>query len=153
MPAAAPALKPLSWFAGRAALTVIGAAALCALPAWLWTGREGLVSLAVALAICGVGALAGRLAQQQVFERTEGPQRAVNAMLAGLGVRMFATLGPALGVIVARPFELMPFAVWLLVGYVLLLCLEVFVALREFGQNHGPSRTEDASSEVSEGNG
>ena len=151
MEAGAPELKPFAWFVGWAAATLVGAFVLLALPAWLWTGANGLLALGTALSICWMGALVGRAVQQQVFATIEGPQRTVNAMLAGLGVRMFVTLGLALGGIVAEPFEMMPFAVWLLVGYVLLLCLEVFVALREFGQNHGPNRTDDASSEASEG--
>ena len=133
-----PTLRPFAWFVGLAAVTVLGVGALCAFPAWLWTGPDGLLALGVALSICWMGALAGRAAQQAIFRVVEGPQRVINAMMGALGVRMFTTLGLALGVIVAKPFELLPFAVWLLVGYVALLGLEVFAALREFGQNHGP---------------
>ena len=146
-----PKLRPFPWFVGWAAATLVGAFVVFAFPAWLWQGTDGLLALGVALSICWLGALAGRAVQHQIFATVEAPQKTVNAMLGGLGVRMFVTLGLAIGVIVARPFDLMPFAVWLLGGYVLLLCLEVFVAMREFGQNHGPIGTGDGPDAESSG--
>lgn len=133
-------------FATKAALIVIGVYAVAAWPAHLWDGSDGLLGLALAGGIGFVGALVGYAAQCAVARIVEGPTRGISAINAGLGSRLLVTLALSLVVVIVEPFRLMPFAVWLLLYYVALLCLEVFVALREFGQN--PGSTEQPGTET-----
>lgn len=134
-------------YAGKAFAVCAGVYALAAWPASLWDGRDGLVGLAIAGGLCFVGALVGQMVQRAVFRVSEGPMSGVNALNAGIGSRLLVTLALSLVVVMLEPFRLMPFAVWLLLYYVSLLCLEVFVALREFGQNPGSTQQSGVDSE------
>ncbi len=133
--------------AGRALAIVVAVYAVAAWPAHAWDGRDGLVGLGIAGLVCFVGALVGQLVQRAVYRVVEGPTRGVSALNAGIGSRLLVTLALSLVVIILEPFRLMPFAVWLLLYYLSLLCLEVFVALREFGQNPGSTESTGGDSE------
>ena len=135
------------WFAVRALLVVLGCAAVLAWPAWAWDGSDGLLGLGLAGALCFVGALAGQGVVRAVYRVVEGPTRGITALNAGIGSRLLVTLALSLVVLILEPFRLLPFAVWLLAYYVSLLCLEVFVAVREFGQNPGSTQSTGVVSE------
>lgn len=100
-----------------------------------WQPEDGALQLGLAVLIGAAGALAGAFVSGLVLGLTEGPQARVNALYAAIGVRMLATLTGALVVVLMAPFALLPFGVWIVVQYVLLLGLEVFVSLRDLGQN------------------
>ena len=128
---------------------LLGLGLLLGWPAWAWNGMDGVRALGVAMAITWVGAFAARLATEAVRRRIDGPQGSVHALMAGLSARLFLSLGLALVVVVMEPFALVPFAVWILVGYLSVLGLEVLAVMREFGQNPGP-RAEDGSEDVTD---
>lgn len=138
---------PFRWFALRALLVVAGVFAVAAWPAWAWAHREGLLGLGLAGALCLAGALVGHAVSRAVHRVLEGPTRGTSALNAGIGSRLLVTLALSLVVIIVEPFRLLPFAVWLLLYYVSLLALEVFVAVREFGQNPGSTRSIGVDSE------
>ena len=57
------------------------------------------------------------------------------------GLRLLLlTLAISLPVLLIKPFPQIQFVVWLAANYLLHLALEVFVSLRDLGQNHGPSQ-------------
>ncbi|MDJ0972931.1 MAG: hypothetical protein QNJ98_00550 [Planctomycetota bacterium] len=135
------------WFAVRALLVVVGCFAVVAWPAWAWDGTDGLIGLGLAAALCFVGALAGQGVVRVVYRAVEGPTRGITALNAGIGSRLLVTLALSLVVLIMEPFRLLPFAVWLALYYVSLLCLEVFVAVKEFGQNPGSTESSGVDSE------
>ena len=57
-----------------------------------------------------------------------------------LTTRLLATLFLTVPVMFFKPVPMPPFAAFLVVHYVAQLVLEVFVSLRELGQNHDPRR-------------
>ena len=121
-------------------VTVVLAAA-CAWPAWAWQGSEGLAALGIAAVVCLAGAVAGRLLGMLVRSTDASPRGAVTATQAGMAARLVVTLLLSLPVLLGRPFDVKPFVVWLGVQYLAQLALEVFVSLRELGQNRGPTGT------------
>ena len=129
----------------QALLLTLLVGALLAWPAHAWKGSEGLVSLAVAGALCFVTALLGRVPRLFVREGTTSPLAHANATMAGTGIRVLLTAVGALIVILTKPFETLPFVLWLVVFYSVLLVLEVFVSIRGFGQNHPDSGSQAAN--------
>ena len=122
------------------ALAVVLTAAL-AWPAHAWQGRDGLLSLGAAAAVCLVGAVAGRGVGALMRGMDPSGAAAPTATQAAIGARLVLTLALSLPVFIAKPFAMAPFAVWLGAHYLSQMALEVFVALRELGQNHDPTRT------------
>lgn len=117
----------------------LGLFALCAWPAHLWGGREGLATLATAAGICLLGAVVARVAGEMLRRLDPGEDAGPRAVQASIGVRMLVTLVASLPILLIKPFPQIQFVVWLATNYLLHLGLEVFVSLRHLGQNHGPS--------------
>ncbi len=121
-------------------LTVLVTAAL-AWPAHAWKGREGQLGLGLAGLICLIGAAAGRGIGSLMRGVSAGDDQAAQATQAAIGARLILTLALSLPVFVVKPVPMMPFAIWLGVHYLAQVVLEVFVSLRELGQNHRPTGT------------
>ena len=112
-------------------------------------GPDAVRSLGCAVGIAWAGTLLGRLLEALVLtKRAHDDARAVQGAMAGTIGRLFSTLGMLVGVIAIEPFPLLAFGLQAGIAYVSLLALEVFVNLRDFGQNPG-----DRGAEVSAGNG
>jgi hypothetical protein len=114
----------------------VGAA--LAWPAWAWGGREGLAALGVAAAIGWLGAAVGHALRAWLARRLSGPGAAVSAVQAGMAARVLLTAFLALPFFLLDVFARVPFATWLVLHYLAQLVLEVFVSVRELGQNPGP---------------
>jgi len=121
-------------------VTVLVTAA-AAWPAHAWAGRAGLQALGLAAAICLLGALFGRIAAIAIAGLDPGPEAGPHGVQVGILVRLMTTLAMTLPVVLMEPVPPVPFAAWLGLHYLAQLALEVFVSLRELGQNHGPTRT------------
>lgn len=102
--------------------------ALLLYPGWLWWGELALIHSAAAWALCIVP---GAAALAWAMSKNVAPETRALSVLAGTGVRMFATLGG--GLILT---ELLPetftkiFWLWVGVFYLLLLALEVILLVR-----------------------
>jgi len=118
----------------------VGIFAACAWPAHAWGGRAGLAALGTAAGICFIGALVARVAGEVLRRLDSGDDAGPRAVQAQMGVRMLVTLAISLPVLFIEPFPRIQFGVWLAANYLLHLALEVFVSLRDLGQNHGPSQ-------------
>lgn len=109
-------------------------------------GPDAIRSLGCAVGIAWVGTLAGRLLEALVLhKRKHDDARAVQGAMAGTIGRLFTTLGMLVGVIAIEPFPLLAFGLQAGIAYVSLLALEVFVNLRDFGQNPGDRGAEASS--------
>ncbi len=124
------------------ALSLLVAVAACALAAWpanAWAGREGLQALAWAGAIGWLAAVAGHLTAHLLTGLLPGPGAAIQALQAGMGVRLLITLIGATPIFLLKLVPTLPFTAWIALHYLAQLVLEVFVSLRIVGQNPGPS--------------
>ena len=92
-------------------------------------------SLLGAVGISVLGALAGRAVHMALVTLAPGGQEPPTAPLAGLGARLLLSLVAVLVVVGLKPFPLMAFAIQMAVAYLALLCLEVFVNIRELGEH------------------
>lgn len=131
----------------------VGFTLLAAWPAYAWGGTAGLAALGTAAGICLFGALVGA-AVGQLFRRLDpGEDAGPKAVQAAIGMRMMVTLAASLPVLLVKPFPQVQFVVWLAANYLLHLFLEVFVSLRDLGQNARPSRggAEPPAADLSEG--
>jgi len=117
----------------------LGLFALCAWPAHLWGGGEGLAALGAAAGICFLGAVVARGAGELLRRLDPGEDAGPRAVQASIGVRMLVTLVASMPILLIQPFPQIQFVVWLATNYLLHLGLEVFVSLRHLGQNHAPS--------------
>ena len=97
-------------------------------PGWHWLGGAALVQSAVAWVLCVVP---GAAATAWALGRNQTAETRTLAVLAGSGIRMFATLAGGLILTELWP-EAFPKVFWLWVGvfYLLLLALEVIVLVR-----------------------
>ena len=111
---------------------------LAAWPAWAWGGEAGLQALGVAGVICLLAAAAARLVTALLKGLSSDASAAPQAIQAGIGVRMMLTLAASLPVFLTDWLPQKQFVVWLGLHYLTQLALEVFVSMRELGQNHGP---------------
>lgn len=98
------------------------AGALGAWPAWALAGVRGLWGLAVGVGVALLGALLGHL--PRLFFR-RGPDAVLHAALAGVGIRLLATLALALVAIFSFPFPREAVAMGLVLAYLSLLAIEV----------------------------
>ena len=124
-----------------AALLAVLVTALLAWPYDAWIGDAWLPTLALAGGICLIGALAGRLAGRLLVGLNPAPDEAPKATQLAVAVRLILTLFLVLPAVLLRWVPGMPFVVALGVHYLAQMALEVFVALRELRQNHGPIGT------------
>ncbi len=124
-------------------LTVLVAVVL-AWPAWAWGGEMGLVALTVAGGICLIAAWLALVPRLFLSVGPQSDANESNAVLAATGVRLLATMVGALVVLMAKPFDTWQFIAWLAAFYSVHLVLEVFVSLRDLGQNHARSGTRDS---------
>jgi hypothetical protein len=109
---------------------VVALAAVGAWPTHAWAGVEGLVALAWAAGIALVGAVLGSAVGAVAQVDGSFPARAQAALL-GMAVRMFATLGGTLAVLLSRVVAARTaFAVWVAVLYLALLALETATLVR-----------------------
>jgi len=106
----------------KATLVVAAVTAAAAWPVHAWAGPEGVIALALAAAVCLVGAILGRI--PHLFFR-KGPDAIFHAALAGLGLRLLGTLALGAPLLLFTSLPQMPFAVGLVVVYFSLLLLEV----------------------------
>lgn len=113
-------------FGGGYALRVLGVGLLCfglgAWPAWALAGPAGLAGLAVGVGVALLGSALGHL--PLLFFR-RGPDAVFFAALAGVGVRLLATLALALVAVFALPFPREAVAIGLVLAYLSLLAIEV----------------------------
>ena len=107
-------------------------------PAWAWGGEAGLRALGLAGLICLLAAAAARLVTAALKGLSTDASAAPQAIQAGIGVRMILTLAASLPVFLTHWVPTKQFVVWLGLHYLTQLALEVFVSMRELGQNHGP---------------
>ncbi len=121
------------------ALAVLVTAA-AAWPAQAWRGQRGLLALGLAGSICLLGAVVGRLASPALVRLDTSADAGPHRVQIGILVRLLVTLALTLPVILLEAVPALPFAAWLGVHYLAQLVLEVFVSVRELGQNHGPTR-------------
>lgn len=98
-------------------------------------GSDATWSLVIAVSISVVATLAGRATHMALLKLAPGGQEPPTAPLAGLGARLLFSLFAVLIVVTQKPFPLMAFAIQAGLAYLALLCLEVFVNLRELGQH------------------
>jgi hypothetical protein len=106
----------------KAVLVLTAVAAVAAWPVYALGGARGLEAFGVALAVCMVGAVLGRL-PHLFFKR--GPDALFHASLTGLGLRLLGTLAVAAPLLLFSGMERVPFAIGLVVAYFALLVLEV----------------------------
>jgi len=125
----------------QATLLAAAVTAVCAWPAHAWAGGPGLAALGIAAGVCLLGAVIARGAAKALQGLDPSDDAGARGVQAGIAVRLLATLGMTLPIIVWEPVPAMPFAAWLGAHYLAQLALEVFVSLRELGQNHGPNGT------------
>jgi hypothetical protein len=127
-------------FALLAAATVVAACALGAWPTVRIAGDGALAGTAIAAGIALVSALVGYL---PVARTAAAPlERRAQAFLAGLGLRLFLTLGVLLAVWVGEVPHKKVILLWTGVLYLALLFLEIVVVARGLvraGQNGGPA--------------
>lgn len=122
-----------------ATLLAVLATALLAWPYEQWVGDAWLATLGLAGGFCLLGAAAGRLAGVLLVGLDPAPEEAPKATQLAVAVRLLLTLFLVFPAIVWRWVPGMPFVVALGVHYLSQSALEVFVALRELRQNHGPT--------------
>jgi hypothetical protein len=124
------------------------AAGLGAWPASAWAGEVGRHAMLLGVGMALLGALVGLV--PLLVGAARGATGASMALLAlvAMGLRMFCTLAGALVVLLADLAPAGPFGLGLVLGYLALLAVEVFVTVKEFGQNPSPHGTEDAHAEV-----
>ena len=108
-------------------------------PAHAWKGGDGLLGLALAGLICMLGAVGGHLVGGLMRATNPAADAAPQATQAATGARLVLTLLLSIPVFVGKPVGTMPFAIALGIHYLAQMALEVFVSLRELGQNHRPT--------------
>jgi hypothetical protein len=110
---------------------VVALAAVGAWPTHAWAGAEGLVALGGAAGIALAGALVGSAVGGVVGRDGSFEGRAQGALLA-MGVRMIATLGATLAVLLGGALAArVPFALWVTVFYLALLAVETGGLVKE----------------------
>lgn len=123
---------------GAVLLLALGVSAALAWPAHAWEGAAGLAALGLAAGVTLVGAVAGRLVLVALRKLDTAPDAGPRALQAGMAARLLATMALTLPVVVLRPVPGVAFVAFLGAHYAAQLVLELFVSLRELGQNHGP---------------
>jgi hypothetical protein len=127
-------------FALAATTTVVAVCAAGAWPTVRVAGNGALPGMAVAAGIAVLTALLGYL---PVARTASAPlERRAQAFLAGLGIRLFLTLGILLAIWVGEAPHKHVILVWTGVLYLVLLFLEILVVARGLvraGQNGGPA--------------
>jgi hypothetical protein len=113
----------------------VAVSALAAWPAWLWGADTGLLALGLAAGVCLIGAVLGRVVLGLMLRLNDSPEGTSAAIQAAIGVRLLGTLVLCLPVVLAKWVPNLQLAVWLVLHYVAQLVLELFVLLRELGQN------------------
>ena len=131
---------------------VVVVCALAAWPAWLWGGEEGLLALGVAGLICLLAGALARVATAALKGVSTDDSAAPQAVQAGIGVRLILTLAASLPVILTHWVPQKQFVAWLGLHYLSQMALELFVSMREVGQNHGPIDATQSESEDSDAN-
>jgi len=116
----------------------LGVSALAALPAWAWGDQAGLRALGLAGLICSVSASAAHLAAAALRRLSTDERAGPQAVQVGIGVRLLLTLAASLPVILTHGVPQKQFVAWLGLHYLAQMALELFVSMRELGQNHGP---------------
>ena len=124
-----------------ATLLAVLVAAVLAWPYEVWIGDAWFATLALAGGICLIGAACGRLAGALLVGLNPAPEEAPKATQLAVAVRLLLTLFLVFPAIVWKWVPGMPFVVALGAHYLSQMALEVFVALRELRQNHGPTGT------------
>ena len=124
-----------------ATLLAVLVTALLAWPFDAWIGDAWLPTLALAGGLCLIGAFAGRAVAVLLVGLNPAPEEAPKATQMATAVRLLLTLFLVLPAILMKWVPGMPFVVALGVHYLAQMALEVFVALRELRQNHGPTGT------------
>ncbi|MGE0193082.1 MAG: hypothetical protein AB7T63_13695 [Planctomycetota bacterium] len=143
MAAARPA--PPAVQVARLVGVALAAFGLAAWPAKAWSGDEGLQAAALGVGLALGGALLAFLPLWLGAARGAPPERLGLLALMAMGIRMLVTLFAALVVLLATDVAKGPFALGLVLGYLALMAVEVFVALREFGQNPSPLGTDSGN--------
>lgn len=112
---------------GFMALLSLGAAVILGLvgywPTQEQTGREGLVAMIAALAICVIGGWCGLLSTLSYVNKL--PQEFPNGVMLGLSVRFAVTLGLAVAAILAGKFHTTPLLIWVGTGQLVILAVDV----------------------------
>ncbi|MEZ6007952.1 MAG: hypothetical protein R3F05_09280 [Planctomycetota bacterium] len=129
----------------RLAGVALAAFGLAAWPAKAWAGESGLQAAALGVGLALGGAILAFLPLWLGAARGAPPERLGLLALMAMGIRMLVTLMAALIVLLATDVKQGPFALGLVLGYLALMAVEVFVALREFGQNPSPLGTDSGT--------
>ena len=123
----------------KALLLAVLVTAALAWPFHAWMGSEGLIALAVAGALCLVGAAVAHLVGG-LFERLgAGPEAGAQGAQIAIAVRMLLTLAMSLPFFLIDLFPTLVFGIALVAHYLAQMALEVFVSLRELSQNPTPT--------------
>ena len=134
-----------------ATLLAVLVTALLAWPFEVWVGDAWLATVGLAGGICLIGAAAGRVAAVLLAGLNPAPEEAPKATQAAVAVRLLVSLFLVFPAIIWKWVPGTAFVVALAVHYLAQMALEVFVALRELRQNHGPTGTPARNSQP-EGN-
>jgi hypothetical protein len=134
--------NPSTRFLLKALFVTVAVCALAVFPVRAFWGESGLLALAVAAGVALVGAALGRL--PRLFIPREGPDAPVHQALATIGARLLSTAALALAVVVARPVPNVPFALCLVVLYLVLMGLEVREAIVEVARGSVPASPREA---------
>jgi hypothetical protein len=86
-----------------------------------------------------VGAAVSRIVQVLVRGVDGRPEAAPQAVQVAIAVRLLLTLALAAPLLLLEPVPALPLAAWLGLHYVAQLVLELFVSIRDLGQNPGPT--------------
>lgn len=124
-----------------ATLLAVLVTALLAWPFEVWVGDAWFATLALAGSICLIGAAGGRLAAGLVVGLDPAPEQAPKATQLAVAVRLLLTLFLVFPAIIWKWVPGTAFVVALGAHYLSQMALEVFVAVRELRQNHGPTGT------------
>lgn len=116
-------------------------AAVLAWPYQAWIGDAWLPTLALAGGICLIGAVIGHVVGRLAAGLYPAPDEGPKAVQVAMTARLLLTLALTLPAILMKWVPGMAFVVALGIQYLAQLALEVFVAVRELRQNHGPTGT------------
>ena len=111
-----------SGYLPRAAVLTAVLVAACAWPCWKLFGEPGLIGLVVGAAASLIGAVLGHLPRYFI---KEGPHAMVTAAMAGVGIRLLATMILAGVALFLLPLPREAVAIGLVLTYLSLLALEV----------------------------
>lgn len=128
-PASAPAeyLRFLGWAAGT--IAVIGLVGY--LPTRRWGGEGALLALSAGCAIALLAAAAGGV-PIALSRRLAAPAARANALLGAMAVRFGVAVVLAGAAALSGLFANLPLLLWVALGYVVLLVVETWYAVRGF---------------------